>query len=118
MMAAKMIALLLVGACDGLLVGLPTRAVAPARGGTIQCVSPAWDDALDRVERLLELKAQSGMTYDEISKKLGLTNTYTAQLFLGQAQVHALPGACARNVVEKPSSAGPMIIICAVYAGP
>ena len=29
----------------------------------------------------------SGLTYDELASELGLTNTYTAQLLLGQAQL-------------------------------
>ena len=56
---------------------------------TVHCIAPSWDDDLtmDRVERLLELKEQSGLTFDQIATALGLTNTYTAQLFLGQAQL-------------------------------
>merc|ERR1712110_278643 len=39
------------------------------------------------VERLLAAKATSQLTFDDISTRLGLTNAYTAQLFLGQAQL-------------------------------
>lgn len=39
------------------------------------------------VERLLSAKAQSGLTFDDIAVKLGLTNAYVAQLFVGQAQL-------------------------------
>jgi cyanate lyase len=34
-----------------------------------------------------EAKAASGLTFDEIASKLGLTNAYTAQLFVNQAQL-------------------------------
>jgi cyanate lyase len=37
--------------------------------------------------RLLEAKEASGLSFGEISSKLGLTNTYTAQLFYNQAQL-------------------------------
>jgi len=38
-------------------------------------------------ERLLAAKAESGKTFDEIANELGLTNAYTCQIFLGQAQI-------------------------------
>ena len=41
-----------------------------------------------RSARLLKLKEESGMTWDFIAQKLGLTNAYTCQIFLGQAQLH------------------------------
>lgn len=41
----------------------------------------------ERVERLLAEKAASGMTYDDLALKLGVTNTYCAQLLLGQAKL-------------------------------
>jgi cyanate lyase len=40
-----------------------------------------------RVERVLAAKESSGLTYDEISRRIGLTNTYVAQLLLGQAKL-------------------------------
>jgi cyanate lyase len=40
-----------------------------------------------RVERVLAAKTSSGLTYDEISRRIGVTNTYVAQLFLGQAKL-------------------------------
>ena len=55
----------------------------------------------DRIQRCLEAKKRSGLSYDELATKLGLTNTYTAQLLLGQAKLtpatatklhEALPG--------------------------
>mmetsp|Transcript_35976 Transcript_35976/g.88526 ORF Transcript_35976/g.88526 Transcript_35976/m.88526 type:complete len:228 (+) Transcript_35976:22-705(+) len=45
-----------------------------------------WADP-ERTERLLDAKAKCGKTFDQISKEIGLTNTYTTQLFLGQAQL-------------------------------
>ena len=37
--------------------------------------------------RLLEAKEATGLSFDEIALELGLTNTYTAQLFYNQAQL-------------------------------
>ena len=44
-------------------------------------------DIAERVNRMMDAKAQSGLTYDELSSKLGVTNTYAAQLLLGQAKL-------------------------------
>ena len=41
----------------------------------------------ERVERVLAVKTASGKTYDEISSTMGVTNTYAAQLLLGQAKL-------------------------------
>lgn len=41
----------------------------------------------ERVERVLDAKRSSGLTYDELAEKLGVTNTYAAQLLLGQAKL-------------------------------
>ena len=43
----------------------------------------------DRVQRVLAAKAESGLTYDALAEKLGVTNTYAAQLLLGQAKLTA-----------------------------
>ena len=43
----------------------------------------------ERVERVLAAKAESGLTYDALATKLGVTNTYCAQLLLGQAKLTA-----------------------------
>lgn len=43
----------------------------------------------DRVERLLAAKTKSGLSYDDLASKLGVTNTYAAQLLMGQAQLKA-----------------------------
>jgi cyanate lyase len=39
------------------------------------------------VERLLDAKAASGLTFDEIAASIGVTNAYAAQLFTAQAQL-------------------------------
>lgn len=41
----------------------------------------------DRVSRVLAVKANSNLSYDEIAKKLGVTNVYAAQLLMGQAKL-------------------------------
>lgn len=41
----------------------------------------------ERVQRTLSAKSASALTYDEIASKIGLTNAYTVQIFLGQAKV-------------------------------
>ena len=43
----------------------------------------------ERTERLLQVKKDSGLTYDQLSDALGVTNTYAAQLLLGQARLTA-----------------------------
>jgi cyanate lyase len=43
----------------------------------------------NRVERVLAVKTNSKLTYDDIAIKLGVTNTYAAQLLLGQAKLTA-----------------------------
>ncbi|KAG8463984.1 hypothetical protein KFE25_000152 [Diacronema lutheri] len=54
-----------------------------------------------RTERLLAAKAASGKSFDQLASDLGTTNTYAAQLLLGQAKLtdatasklkEALPG--------------------------
>jgi cyanate lyase len=41
----------------------------------------------ERVDRVLTTKLESGLSYDELAEKLGVTNTYCAQLLLGQAKL-------------------------------
>jgi cyanate lyase len=41
----------------------------------------------DRVERVLQAKRESGLSYDDLARELGVTNTYVAQLLLGQAKL-------------------------------
>lgn len=43
----------------------------------------------DRIQRVLGVKSESGLSYDDLAQKLGVTNTYAAQLFLGQAKLTA-----------------------------
>ena len=45
------------------------------------------DATAARTARVLAVKEASGMTFDELADTLGLTNTYTCQLFFGQAQL-------------------------------
>lgn len=40
-----------------------------------------------RVERVLSAKKASGLSYDELANQIGVTNTYAAQLLLGQAKL-------------------------------
>ena len=44
----------------------------------------AATDKKELVVKLLEAKKQTGKTYTELAKELGLTNMYTAQLFQNQ----------------------------------
>ena len=41
----------------------------------------------ERTKRMLEAKEQACLSYDQLSSKLGVTNTYTAQLLMGQAKL-------------------------------
>jgi len=41
----------------------------------------------ERVERVLAIKSAAGLTYDDLATALGVTNTYAAQLLLGQAKL-------------------------------
>ena len=51
-------------------------------------ISDALVDA-PRVERVLGAKSAAKLSYDELAEKLGVTNTYAAQLLLGQAKLTA-----------------------------
>jgi len=44
-------------------------------------------DKAERVGRVLAAKEEAGMTFDDLAKKLGVTNTYAAQLVLGEAKL-------------------------------
>ena len=59
----------------------------------ISMLNPDYDERLDAVAkrsgRLLAAKEEADMSFDELATALGLTNTYTAQLFLGQAKLKA-----------------------------
>ena len=41
----------------------------------------------DRVQRVLQAKSAAGLSYEDLANKLGVTNTYAAQLVLGQAKL-------------------------------
>lgn len=41
----------------------------------------------ERIHRVLAAKADAGISYDDLATKLGVTNTYAAQLVLGQAKL-------------------------------
>lgn len=56
----------------------------------------------ERVERILAAKKESGLSYDELANKLGVTNAYCAQLLLGQAKLTS-------NTAEKLQQALPSI---------
>lgn len=73
-------------------------------------------DVAERTNRILKAKDQSGLTYDDLATKLGVTNTYAAQLLLGQAKLtkesavklqEALPSASSEDI-EEMQSAFPM----------
>jgi cyanate lyase len=55
--------------------------------GTSAATTTASVSLAARVERVLAAKAASGLSYDELASQLGVTNTYAAQLLLGQAKL-------------------------------
>jgi cyanate lyase len=63
-----------------------TRALASA---SRMYSSISSTDVAERTKRMLDAKEQSGLSYDELASKLGVTNTYTAQLLMGQAKLTA-----------------------------
>ena len=80
-------AILLASPVHALLVGVPHRH-ASHRATDVKLYT-TWDAEATaaRVGRCLAAKEASGLSYDELASELGLTNTYTAQLLLGQAQL-------------------------------
>lgn len=63
----------------------------------------------ERTKRMLDAKDQAGLSYDELASKLGVTNTYTAQLLMGQAKLtsetaiklqEALPNASKQDIED------------------
>ena len=61
-----------------------------SRASELCCRGYTTNDAEEtalRVQRVLQAKETSGKTFDQLAGELGLTNTYTAQLLLGQAQL-------------------------------
>ena len=44
-------------------------------------------DKADRIQRVLAAKHAANLSYDDLADRLGVTNTYAAQLLLGQAKL-------------------------------
>ena len=57
------------------------------------------DQKAGLVERLIDAKAASKLTFDQISVTLGLTNAQTAQLFTNQAQLSSRAAALLKVAV-------------------
>ena len=72
---------------------------------TAMHMSYAADKKASLVERLIDAKAASKLTFDEISAKLGLTNAQTAQLFTNQAQLSPRAAALLKVAVPGISAA-------------
>lgn len=62
-------------------------AAGPHCPGTALPAPPPALGKKDLVERLLGAKEQSGKTFTQIAKEVGLTNIYTAQLFYHQVGI-------------------------------
>jgi cyanate lyase len=67
----------------------------------------------ERTKRLLVAKDGAGLSYDSLASKLGVTNTYAAQLLLGQAKLtpdiavklkEALPNVSEKDLLDMQSS--------------
>mmetsp|Transcript_18833 Transcript_18833/g.52622 ORF Transcript_18833/g.52622 Transcript_18833/m.52622 type:complete len:198 (+) Transcript_18833:189-782(+) len=74
----------------------------------------------ERVERALAAKAKSGLSYDQLAARLGVTNTYVAQLLMGQAKLtphtgeklrDSLPDLCEKDL-EAMQNEFPMRTFC------
>ena len=65
----------------------PIASAAPAVPRVAFYSSINEEDTIQRVERVLAAKTRSGLSYDELAAKLGVTNAYCAQLLLGQAKL-------------------------------
>lgn len=63
------------------------RTVTPGRSPPPFSSEIDAEAVADRTSRLLAAKEASRLTWDDIAGKLGLTNAYTVQLFLGQAKL-------------------------------
>jgi len=46
-----------------------------------------FNSSLNRFERVMTATSEAGLTFDDIATQLGVTNTYAAQLCLGQAKL-------------------------------
>jgi cyanate lyase len=56
-------------------------------------------DKAERVQRVLAAKGDAGISYDDLASKLGVTNTYAAQLLLGQAKLQPATGVKLQEVL-------------------
>ena len=64
------------------------RAALFIRGGAARSYVAFDADAVaSRTARLLAAKEESGLSFDQIADKVGLTNAHTVQLLLGQAKL-------------------------------
>ena len=54
-----------------------------------------------RIERVMAHKSAAGLTFDDIAAHLGVTNTYAAQLFLGQAKLSSESAVKLREVLPE-----------------
>mmetsp|Transcript_16743 Transcript_16743/g.51689 ORF Transcript_16743/g.51689 Transcript_16743/m.51689 type:complete len:201 (-) Transcript_16743:104-706(-) len=62
----------------------PHSSTPRSHARTVVAAAPPIGDLADR---LLDAKAASGKTFDQIADELGFTNTFVTQLLLGQAQL-------------------------------
>lgn len=67
-------------------------------------MSYAADQKAGLVERLMDAKAASKLTFDQISATLGITNAQTAQLFTNQAQLSVRAAALLKVAVPSISA--------------
>ena len=67
------------------------RVFASSAAGLRSCSNRCWYGSVtskaDRIQRVLMAKSESNLSYDELADRLGVTNTYAAQLLLGQAKL-------------------------------
>ncbi|VDP09789.1 unnamed protein product [Soboliphyme baturini] len=72
-----------------------------SRGLSTYCFTTLQDltQKQNFVRRLLSVKEASGLTFDEIASRLGVTNIYCAQLFYNQAQLKEETAKKLRRVV-------------------
>ena len=90
---ASLLRVLILSAVAPTVVGFVSLPNAPplhrpaVRATAVQMYSSvSAEEVAARTARLLAAKEESGLTWDELAAKLGLTNTYTVQLFLGQVR--------------------------------
>mmetsp|Transcript_1320 Transcript_1320/g.3217 ORF Transcript_1320/g.3217 Transcript_1320/m.3217 type:complete len:215 (-) Transcript_1320:178-822(-) len=76
-------------ASSKILMAMPAAVEAmPLKAAAVRAYSSIDSTKLaERTERLLAAKGQSGLSYEDLASSLGVTNTYAAQLLLGQARL-------------------------------